>query len=158
MNARISITAALVCAVAVAVSAAQTPDKTAATKEVTVAGCVQKEADYRKEHDKGRGGVAGTGVGAGDEYVLTNVKSASDASAAYELTGANEKLVAGHLGHRVEITGILKSAAVSPSGAPTGGATAGKPPKGVDVVSKDLRLRELEVSSVKMVSASCTTR
>jgi hypothetical protein len=38
------------------------------------------------------------------------------------------------------------------------GATAGKPPKGVDVVSKDLQLRELDITSIKMVSSSCSVR
>ena len=140
---------------------AQTPAGTVTKgeRQVTVTGCVERETDYRKAHDKGRGGVAGTGVGAGDEFVLTNVsmadakKSGSETNA-YELTGANEKMAAGHVGHRVEVSGMLKAAEVGPSGA-TGGATAGKPPSGVDVVSKDLKLRELEVSTVKMISADC---
>ena len=131
-------------------------------RQVTVTGCVQREADYRKAHDKGLGGLVGTGVGAENEFVLTNAMTSPAADkaatttggAAYELTGANEKLVAGHVGHRVEITGMLKAAEVGAGGA-TGGDTAGKPPKGVDVVSKDLRLRELEVSTVKMISADC---
>jgi hypothetical protein len=129
-------------------------------QKITVTGCVQREADYRKAQDKGRGGVAGTGVGAGDEFVLTNASasgeanSAAGAGVAYELTGANEKLAAGHVGHRVEISGTLKAAAMG-AGGPTGGATAGAPPRGVDVASKDLRLRELEVATVKMLSADC---
>jgi hypothetical protein len=157
MKSKTYITAALLCAVAVSVSAAQSSGAkaTAGTQQVTVSGCVQKEADYRKEHDKGRAGVAGTGVGAGDEFVLTNVKTA-DGTGAYELTGSNEKLAAGHVGHRVEITGMLKAAEVGASGRPTGGATAGTAPRGVDVVSKDLQLRELDVTSVKMVASSCT--
>jgi hypothetical protein len=132
-------------------------------EQITVTGCVQRETDYRKEHDKGRGGVVGTGLGAENEFVLTNLSMAgADAkksigtNTAYELTGANEKLAAAHVGHRVEVAGMLKAADVSKSGATTGGATAGSPPKGVDMVSKDLRLRELEVTAVKMISANCT--
>ena len=130
---------------------------------VTVSGCVQREADYRRAADKGKGGVAGTGLGVENEYVVTNLSmtggdskmSGITASTAYELTGANEKLAGPHVGHRVEIAGVLKAADVGPAGKPTGGATAGRPPRGVDVASKDLQLRELEVTTVKMISAKC---
>jgi hypothetical protein len=139
-------------------SAAKAGDQT-----ITVTGCIQREADYRKAHDKGKGGVVGTGVGVENEFVLTNLKpgvadaakSGMPAGPAYELTGANEKLAGPHVNHRVEITGILKAADVSASGKPTGGASAGAPPRGVDVVSKDLQLRELEVTTLKMISADC---
>jgi hypothetical protein len=143
----------------------------AAADQITVTGCVQREADYRKSHDDGRGGVAGTGVGAGNEFVLVDAsKSASGSSsatatgtsgsaeAAYELTGPNEGKVGSYINKRVEIMGKLKAAEVAASGAPTGGATAGDPPKGVDVVSKDLKLRELEVSSVREASGTCPAK
>jgi hypothetical protein len=51
--------------------------------------------------------------------------------------------------------GKLKPAETTASGRPTGGATAGPPPTGVDVTSKDLKLRELEVASVREASGSC---
>jgi hypothetical protein len=142
---------------------AQTSGTTAkkGDQQITATGCVQREEDYRKAHEKGRGGVAGTGVGAGDEFVLTNVSATGTekkSDTAYELTGANEKLVAPHVNHRVEITGMLKAAEVGAYGSPTGGATAGKPPSGVDVLSKDLKLRELEVATVKMISATCEAK
>jgi hypothetical protein len=124
-------------------------------QQITVSGCVQRESDYRKEQDKGRGGVAGTGIGADNEFVLTNLSKADAKDSAYELTGTNEKLAASHINHRVEVTGMLKAAEATAGGKPTGGSTAGAPPTGVDVASKDLRLRELEVASVKMVAASC---
>ena len=134
-------------------------------EQISVTGCVQREADYRKAQDKGRGGALGTGVGVENEYVLTNMtmsgadakKSGIETTTAYELTGENEKLAGPHLGHRVEIAGILKAAEVSAAGA-TGGATAGTPPSGVDVVSKDLQLRELEVTTVKMLAPLCVRR
>src|ERR671913_1355499 len=44
--------------------------------EVTVIGCVEFEQDYRKRMTAGRGGVLGSGVGATDEFVLTNVPPA----------------------------------------------------------------------------------
>jgi hypothetical protein len=81
--------------------------------------------------------------------------AASGPGTAYELTGANEGQAAQHVGRRVEITGTLKAAETGASGAPTGGPTAGQPPSGVDVVSKDLKLREIEVQSVREVGTTC---
>lgn len=148
-----------------------------ADQKVTVTGCVQRETDYRRARDAGRGGVAGTGIGAGNEFVLVNASmspasgspatpgaaggkptgtaGAAAAGAAYELTGANEGQAAQHVGRRVEIAGVLKAAEVGAAGRPTGGATAGKPPAGVDVASEDLKLREIEVSSIRQVEGTC---
>jgi hypothetical protein len=129
----------------------------AQAQPITVIGCVQREADYRKAQAAGRGGVAGTGVGAANEFILINATAATGAPAvgatagaamAYELTGPNERQVDQYVGKRVEIAGTLKPAASGPTGT-TGGPTADAPPKGVDVVSRDLKLRELEVGSVK---------
>ena len=145
-------------------------------QQVTVTGCIQREADYRKARDAGRGGVAGTGVGAGNEFVLvsasaggaagaagtsgagagaaTGTAGAAEAGMAYELSGSNEGQAAKFVGQRVEVMGKLKPAEVS-AGQPTGGPTAGKPPQGVDVLSRDLKLRELEVGSIRMVPGTC---
>jgi hypothetical protein len=141
---------------------------TAAAQQITVTGCIQREADYRKARDQGRGGVAGTGIGAGNEFVLINASMApaagraagaptgtAGATAAYELTGSNEKQASTLVGKRVEIMGMLKPADASATGRPTGGPTAGKPPEGVDLVSSDLKLRELEVSSIKEAPGTC---
>ena len=139
----------------------------AAGQKVTVTGCVQRESDYRKAQDAGRGGVAGSGVGVGNEFVLTSATSAgapspsaqsagaSGPGTAYELTGKNEGMAAQHVGRRVEISGMLKAAETGASGAPTGGPTAGRPPSGVDVASKDLQLHEIEVDSIREVGATC---
>ena len=144
-----------------------TPAATAQQEQqVTVVGCVVREADYRRTRDAGKGGVAGTGVGAGNEFVLTNAVMApgapgtpvgtagASATAAYELTGSNEAQAEKFIGQRVEISGKLKAAEVGAAG-PTGGPTAGAPPSGVDVTSKDLKLRELEVASVKTTTGTC---
>jgi hypothetical protein len=134
-------------------------------QQVTVTGCVQTEADYRRTRDAGRGGVAGTGVGAGNEFVLANASmsgaaptgtaGSSAAGTAYELSGKNEGQVAKYVGKRVEISGMLKPTETTAAGQPTGGATAGAPPRGVDVTSQDLKLRELEVTSVKEATGAC---
>jgi hypothetical protein len=144
---------------------AQAPTPTAKQPEqqVTLVGCIQREADYRRTQDKSRGGVAGTGVGVENEFVLTNASLATQglsptapaADTAYELTGMNEGKVTEFVGKRVEIAGTVKAAQTGATGAPTGGATAGRPPSGIDVTSKDLKLRELEVTSVKEASGTC---
>ena len=139
----------------------------AAGQQVTIVGCVQREADYRKAHDDGKGGVAGTGVGAGNEFVLINAAvstggsgaaptgtAGSTGGTAYELTGSGEGQAAKFVNKRVEVMGMFKAAETA-GGAPTGGPTAGAPPSGVDVVSKDLKLREFEVSSVKEATGNC---
>ena len=148
---------------------AQPAARASAAGAITVTGCVQREADYRQARDAGKGGVAGTGVGAANEFILASASAAAptgaaaasptgtsgSAAAAYELTGSNEGQVAAFVGKRVEITGTLKPAEVSATGQPTGGATAGQPPSGVDVASKDLKLRELEVTSVREATGTC---
>jgi hypothetical protein len=134
--------AALVQFAAAGAAASASQERTAPEQQVTVTGCIQRETDYRRARDAGRGGVAGTGVGAGNEFVLVNASmakssgsgatgtagtSASAASeTAYELTGENESKAGQYVGRRVEISGTLMAAEVSPSSKPTGGATAGK--------------------------------
>jgi hypothetical protein len=86
---------------------------------VTVAGCIQSEADYRKARNLGRGGAAGTEVGVGNEFVLIDTKMASDgaspaagaatgttgaAAQDYKLTGANEGKASRFVGKRVDIS------------------------------------------------------
>jgi hypothetical protein len=148
----------------------QASQQSGAGQNVTVVGCVQREDDYRKANNLGRGGAAGSGVGAGNEFVLANAMMSSGAAGgaaapsaptgtggtntAYEVTGPNEGKLAQHVGNRVEITGTLKRAETGAVG-PTGGPTAGAPPRGVDVTSEDLKLRELEVTSVKAATGTC---
>ena len=115
---------------------AQPPSAPAASQsgqQVKLVGCIQSEADFRQARDKGRGGVAGTGVGVSDEFVLTNASMAvqglkSDAGPidpAYELTGANESKAKEFVGKRVEISGTLKPAETTATGKPTGGRPRG---------------------------------
>lgn len=136
-----------------------------AEQQVVLVGCIQKESDFRQARDKGRGGAAGTGIGTGDEFVLTNASMATQAlkpaatisETEFELTGSGEEKVKEFIGKRVQITGKLKAAEMTAAGRPTGGATAGTPPSGIDVASKDLKLRELEVVSVTAAtSGTCT--
>ena len=129
----------------------------AAGDQVTVTGCIQREADYRKATGAGQGGVAGTGVGSANEFVLANASmsggantgttgtAGSTSNTAYELTGPNEGRAATYVGKRVEIMGILKPTDT----APAGGGTANVPG------SRDLKLRELEITSIKEGTGAC---
>jgi hypothetical protein len=135
-------------------------------ERVTVVGCVQREEDYRRAHNMPRGGAVGTGVGAGDEFVLVSASIAGRPTGTagrtaneteFEITGPAEDKLTQYVGKRVEIVGSLKPVEVDPSGRPTGGPTAGRPPQGVDVTSEDLKLRELEVVSVRGASGTCPT-
>jgi len=123
-------------------------------QQVTVTGCIQREADYRKATGGGRGGAAGTGVGVANEFVLTSAAgtgapaAAGTTGTAYELTGPNEAQAATLVGKRVQIAGKLKEGATDAAGA-TGGPTGGV------VASTDLKLRELEVTSVRATTGTC---
>jgi hypothetical protein len=149
--------------------AAAPQEMKASAQQVTIVGCVQKEADYRAAKNLGKGGAVGTGIGAGNEFVLTNASTAPPSAAAgepvgtagtaagtdaFELTGSNEAKAEPFIGKRVEIVGTMKAAETGPAGT-TGGATAGKPPAGVDVASADLKLREVDVISVKETTGTC---
>jgi hypothetical protein len=134
-------------------------------------GCIQSEADFRKARNLGRGGTAGTGVGVGNEFVLIDAKMASAgappaagaatgttgaAAQPYKLTGANEGKASQFAGKRVEITGTLN--AETAGTAPTRRPTAGAPPQ-IDVFAgEDLKLRELEVTSVRETAGTCPAK
>ena len=147
----------------VAYASAMQSSASTGNQSVTVVGCVMREDEYRKTHNLSRGGAVGTGVGTGNEFVLVNAsmsgaaqgaQAGTSAGTAYEVTGPNEGQLTQHVGKRVEIAGTLKPAEVGAAGT-TGGPTAGTPPRGVDVVSQDLKLRELEVTSVRTASGTC---
>jgi hypothetical protein len=142
-----------------------------ASQTVAVVGCIQREADYRKAGKLGRGGTAGTGVGVGNEFVLIDAKIASGAPAAtsgatgttaaaaqdYKLAGANEGKASQFVGKRVEITGTIKR--TEPAGPEaTRKPTAGAPPQ-IDVFAgEDLKLPELEVTSVRGTAGTCSAK
>jgi hypothetical protein len=139
----------LTCAVA---ASAQTSGRTQASAQdtverdtpITLVGCIQRETEYRREHESGRGGPVATGAGLGNEFVLINASRAGGSSEqgidcaaqrfgeAYELTGSAERNLTRSVGHYVEITGMLK---------PMG--------KGVDLLGQDLKLPEVNVTSFR---------
>lgn len=133
---------------------------------ITVTGCVQREADYRKANNIGRGGAVGTGVGVGNEFVLVSASTSTASAptggtppmpagttgtaAAYEVTGTGESQLDKHVGKRVEIVGKLKSGS-APGAAPAPGA----PKPQVDPMGQDLNIPEIEITSVKETTGTC---
>ena len=125
---------------------------------ISLMGCVQRETDYRREHDSGKGGFLGFGGGLGDEYVLIHASpsaggafgdcSTASGGEAYELSGSAEDDLEPFVGQRVAITGTRKAAEIyRATGRPTGGRQAGD----------DLRLFEVDVESFRALSAPVQT-
>lgn len=131
----LSSAALLALAPEVFAQANEKPAAGAAANEVTLIGCVMREADYRKINAGGRGGVLGTGVGAGNEFVLVNanpltpeearrradartakqkmpaaVGTSGSAGKAYGLTGEAEKNLVTDIGRLVEVVGKVDNA------------------------------------------------
>jgi hypothetical protein len=85
--------------------------------EVTLVGCIELERDYRARKESGRGGVLGSGVGVGNEFVLTNAKPAQPgrrgggpaAGVDYQLSGKLEKDFLRYVGRQVEVIGKVET-------------------------------------------------
>jgi hypothetical protein len=123
---------------------------------VSLTGCIQREADYRRQHDSGKGGFLGLGGGLGNEYVLINASprrgsrdcATASGGEAYELTGSEEGDLKPFVGQRVAITGTRKAAEIdSVTGRPTGGRQVGY----------DLRLFEVDVESFRALPVQTKT-
>ncbi len=71
-----TIAAAGVLAAAVGLPMWAQTEKPARAGEVTLIGCVELERDYRARKESGKGGVLGSGVGVGNEFVLSMAKPA----------------------------------------------------------------------------------
>lgn len=126
---------------------------------------MQNEADYRRARNLGKGGAVGTGAGVRDEFVLINASSspipmgrtepaqtgttgAAAGTEEFELTGKDEEQLGSFVGKRVVITAKLKAAGTNPTGT-TGGPTEAVPG------SRDLKLREAEIISVREAAGTC---
>ncbi len=143
--AAIGVAVVLAVSGAAGVLSAQNPTAPAAARgrvgvapvpnEVTVIGCVELETDYRKRMTAGRGGVLGSGVGAADEFVITNIRpSASDSprgtagggsrgaaatsgGGVYSLTGPLEANLKREINRQVQVVGVIENAGKSSTGA-----------------------------------------
>jgi hypothetical protein len=125
-------------------------DLKAEAMPIALAGCIQRETEYRQQNNSGKGGFLGFGGGLGDEYVLVNASrgvdgafgdcTAATGGDAYELTGSAEDDLEPFVGQRVAITGTRKEAKIDvETGRPTGGRQAGD----------DLRLFEVDLASFR---------
>ena len=155
----------LACALAAAALVTVLPTQTYAKDTfktpktpVSLTGCIQREVDYRRQHNSGKGGFLGFGGGLGNEYVLINASpnprrgfrdcATAVGGEAYELTGHGEGDLKPFVGQRVEITGSRKAAEIDTlTGRPTGGRQAGY----------DLRLFEVDVDSFRALPPVQTT-
>jgi hypothetical protein len=142
--------ALLMFGIAAAAQNSRPPKAEAQETQVTVSGCLQREADYRRANDSGRGGVLATGAGLKNEFVLVNT-AGSDVDCtnaltgeAYELTGNRERELEPFVGRSVQITGLRKKA----------DTIAGTPTGGVDPLGQDLKLFEINVGSFSEVTAA----
>jgi hypothetical protein len=102
-------------------SATPTPTRSAADV-ITVIGCVQRESDYRSQTADGKGGIAGTGVGAGNEVVLRSLRTVSNetlkptatsgiaADEVYSVTGNLESEMVRAVGRQVAVSGYVETA------------------------------------------------
>jgi len=100
-----------------------TPSPTRSASDViTVIGCVQRESEYRSQIADGKGGVAGSGVGAGNEVVLRSLRTVSNetlkptatagiaADEVYSVTGNLESEMARAVGRQVAVSGYVETA------------------------------------------------
>ena len=133
-------------------------DLKAEATPIALAGCIQRETEYRQQNNSGKGGFLGFGGGLGDEYVLVNASRGVDGAFgdcttatggdAYELTGSVEDDLEPFVGQRVAITGTRKEAEIDvETGRPTGGRQAGD----------DLRLFEVELASFRPLAEPVQT-
>ena len=112
--------AALVVVV-VASAAPQAQEKPPAN-EIAVIGCVELERDYRARKESGKGGVLGSGVGVGNEFVLTNARriaapgrgrgaalgTSGTPGIDYSLTGRLERELLRSVGRQIEVVGVIE--------------------------------------------------
>jgi hypothetical protein len=127
---------------------------------VTLVGCIQRESEYRRAN-----GIGSGNFGMGDEYVLIDsspgpVREITQAEAncanagtgrAYELTGDAEDDLEAFIGHRIEISGMLKDAKTELEVDATGAVIATRPTGGVDPRNRDLRLFEVNVEAFREI-------
>jgi hypothetical protein len=117
---------AAVGTVILAASVAPRAQEKPATNEIAVVGCVELERDYRARKESGKGGVLGTGVGVGNEFILTNARmvpgpgkgrssAAAPSGAArgapgidYGLSGRLEHELLRSVGRQVEVVGVVE--------------------------------------------------
>lgn len=137
----VAIGVAIVAGVAAQEPSSRAPVPAPDNDKVVITGCVQRAAQLPV-------GTTGT-VGDTDvsKFILTKASSASDSQSTaaprtYRLD-ADDSLLTTHVGHKVEIIGVLDSAKA-------GTSATGDPAPPATSASK------LKVTSVKMIAAACS--
>ena len=124
---------------------------------ITLVGCIQREKDYRRQHD-----IDGGLWGQGDEYVMIDARAGSVSALsqseadcatlgngrAFELSGDAEDDLAPFVGRRVEISGMLKDADTE-TVVGTSGTVETRPTGGLNLTGGDLKLFEVNVESFR---------
>jgi hypothetical protein len=144
-----SMFAAVACALTVSVSAQTTPatggvsqPTFGAGKKVTISGCLERSKES---------------VATNDRFVLNNVVPDAPAMAGTAGTSGSEKApkatsyrldaedskLSPHVGHKIEITGMVEDHPMSATGTPGASGSAPEAPK-------------FKVETVKMIASSCT--
>lgn len=143
---RIAILVAIGIAIVASVTAQEPASRTTVPSpdkdKIVVTGCVQRALQLPT-------GTSGTVGAVGDvdssKFILTKAAAAnsqaSSASQTYKLE-ADDSLLTTHVGHKVEITGILDSAKTAPGAASDPSLPAGSGSK-------------LKVSAVKLIAEAC---
>jgi LPXTG-motif cell wall-anchored protein len=137
---------------------------------VTAIGCLQGEREYRREHESSK--FAGTGKGLGNEYMLidaviggpqlnvepiseqeanTNCLNSGGTGQSFELKGGVESDLAGMIGRRVVIHGVLLHAKDDTGPVGTSGAFTPLPTDGGMRLGVDNKVREIQVVSFNLV-------
>src|SRR5438094_4636810 len=152
--------------VAAQTSSSATSGQTSSDRPVTVTGCLQKGDQSSSSATTGT-----TGSASSAQFILANAKPSSGSSTAgttgtapggattessrmggnkYQLEGSATELEK-HVGHQIEVTGTIDRNA---SGSTAGGAAAGA---AGSASSRSGANPSLKVTSVKMVSSTCTS-
>jgi hypothetical protein len=158
MNTRVACGVSAAVLLSCGVLAAQDDEFDLEEAPISLVGCIQRETDYRKQNESGKGGFLGFGGGLGDEYVLVNASrgvagpagdcTTATGGEAYELTGSAEDDLEPYVGRRVVLSGTRKEAEVDrATGRPTGGRQAGD----------DLKLFEVDVESFSALAEPVRT-
>jgi hypothetical protein len=97
-------------------------------------------------------GTAPTTAGTTGTTAGTTAGSTARSEASYVLDGRESDLK-NHVGHRVEVSGTLESADKAAASSPTSTTTSGSASSRMDTSSQ-----RLKVSSVRMISAECSSK
>lgn len=132
-------------------------DTPVAASQITLIGCVQREADYRQSVESGIG-APGTAASGSNQFVLINASLDAPAGAepvgkavgtsgltsvtsAYSLAGTRAPDLARHVGKRVEVKGAIAATD------PRGGNPGVSPTRPI--------LQTVTVSSIREVAGAC---